>query len=93
MLVRDSEVHDEVDRTHGVGKISRQLNVSTPMTPTPDHQGCQDLGGCVEGVSELLADLFHTTTKVEAGKAAIAGICAPTAQQGTCAGRASCSMM
>ena len=54
MLVRDSEVHDEVDRTHSVGKISRQLNVSTPLTPTPDHLGCLDLGSCVKEVSELL---------------------------------------
>lgn len=48
------EVYDEVDSPRIVGEISRQLDVSTPLTPAPDHLSCLDLGGCVEEVSELL---------------------------------------
>ncbi len=48
------EVHDEVDRPHGVGEKSHQLDVSAPLTSVVVHLCVLYLGGCVEEVHELL---------------------------------------
>ena len=46
----DTEVHDEVDRSRGVRKESRQLDVSTSLTSAAGHPRDLYLGGCVEEV-------------------------------------------
>ena len=54
-LVRDAEIHDEVDRrARGVHKESSQLDISTPLTPAAGHLRCLDLGDCAEEVRKLL---------------------------------------
>ncbi len=52
-FVRDAKVHDKVDRLRGVRKESRQLDVSTPLTPGAGNLGCRYLGGCAVEVREL----------------------------------------
>ena len=56
--MRIAEVHDEVDKPRSVGEIRSQLEVSvevsTPLTPTPDHLLCLYLRRGAEEVRPFL---------------------------------------
>jgi hypothetical protein len=52
-LVRQAQVHDEVDRPYNVCDVSRQLHVSKPLTTAVVHVCCFDFGGCAEEVCQL----------------------------------------
>ena len=53
-LVRQAQIPDEVDSPRSVRQVSRQLDVSTPLTPAAGHLRCLDLGRSAEEVSHLL---------------------------------------
>ena len=55
--MREEQIHDEAHRPCSVrlSKVSRQLDVSTPLTRDVVHVGCLDRGRCAEEVHQLLS--------------------------------------
>ena len=58
-LVRYTEVHDDVDsRPSCIREVSRQIDVSTPLTSDAVHVRCRYLGGCAGGGHPFFVFLF-----------------------------------
>jgi hypothetical protein len=50
-LAGAAEIQYEVDRSRSVRQVSRQRDVSTPLTRAPGHLLCLHVAGCAKKVS------------------------------------------
>ena len=49
--------HHPWHRSHSIHEVDGEFNVSTPISPAPDHLLCLYLAACVEEVSECHDEL------------------------------------